>query len=118
MNAREHTTTRPGALGRGLDTLMGSEETAPESEKTSGTPSNTPDDRSANSPRPDGDADATADPLTEPLVVVYDHAPRKPFAPEAPLVAGLIAGGAAGAVAIGAFALLGVKAVLSMQRHA
>ena len=118
MNAREHTTTRPGALGRGLDTLMGSEETAPESEKTSGTSGSAPDNKSTNAPRPDGDADAASDALTEPLVVVYDHAPGKPLAPEAPLVAGLIAGGAAGAVAVGAFALLGVKAVLSMQRHA
>ena len=33
------------------------------------------------------------------------------------VVSGLIAGGAAGAVAIAAFALLGVKAVLSMQRR-
>ncbi len=33
------------------------------------------------------------------------------------VVSGLIAGGAAGAVAIAAFALLGVRAVLSMQRR-
>ena len=33
------------------------------------------------------------------------------------LVGGLVAGGAAGAVAIAAFVLLGVKAVLSMERR-
>ena len=42
---------------------------------------------------------------------------RRPPESGIAVVSGLIAGGAAGAVAIAAFALLGVKAVLSMQRR-
>ena len=41
----------------------------------------------------------------------------RPQASGIAVVSGLIAGGAAGAVAIAAFALLGVRAVLSMQRR-
>lgn len=95
MNAKEGS-TRPGALGRGLDTLMGNEE----------------------------DRDATSAPEAQ-------EAPERQEAPEALrcqdrahphgqgacLVGGLIASGAAGAVAVAAFTLLGVKAVLSMGRR-
>ena len=41
----------------------------------------------------------------------------RPASHSVALVGGLVAGGAAGAVAIAAFVLLGVKAVLSMERR-
>ena len=80
MNAKDAETNAASALGRGLDSLMTS-----------------------------------------------DEAKRSPATPECPearltsrsvaLVGGRVAGGAAGAVAVAAFVLLGVKAVLSMERR-
>lgn len=89
MNAKEGS-TRPGALGRGLETLMGNE-----------------GEGAADAPEaPAASANVEARPGKE-------HSPRQ----SACLVGGLIASGAAGAVAIAAFSLLGVKAVLSMTRR-
>lgn len=90
MNAKESGSARPGALGRGLETLMGDEgerATVPE----------------ARQPQPE---------------------PTGPQAPDqgrslgahAGLVGGLIASGAAGALVVATFSLLGVKAVLAMAR--
>ncbi len=60
-------------------------------------------------------------------LMTSDKAKRAPSAPErtearcscssTAMVGGLIAGGAAGTVAVAAFVLLGVKAVLSMERR-
>lgn len=101
MNAKEGS-GRPAALGRGLDTLMGNEE--------------------------ERDAPCASDATAVP------EAPGMPNAPEASdarscrghghhhghgacLVGGLIASGAAGAVAVAAFTLLGVRAVWAMGRR-
>lgn len=98
MNAKEGS-ARPAALGRWLDTLMGNEEErdAPSAEETPDGPEGphrpaTPDARRCQDP---------------------EHAHGK----SAGLVGGLIAGGAAGAVAVAAFTLLGVRAVLAMGRR-
>lgn len=89
MNAKEGS-TRPGALGRGLDTLMGNEE----------------------------DRDATSAPEAQEAPEALRCQDRAhPHGQGACLVGGLIASGAAGAVAVAAFTLLGVKAVLSMGRR-
>ncbi|QOS66714.1 hypothetical protein GS424_009055 [Eggerthella guodeyinii] len=101
MNAKEGS-GRPAALGRGLDTLMGNEE--------------------------ERDAPCASDATAVP------ESPGMPNAPEASdarscrghghrhghgacLVGGLIASGAAGAVAVAAFTLLGVRAVWAMGRR-
>lgn len=108
MNAKEGS-TRPGALGRGLDTLMGNEdESAADNPETGGDVSHA----AANDPK----APCGAQPDTEPA------SPSAPVGEQSPighagLVSALIAGGAAGAVVIAAFSLLGVKAVLSMSRR-
>ena len=95
MNAKEGS-ARPAALGRGLATLMGNEEerNAPSAAETPEAPHRpaSPDARRCQDP---------------------DHAHGK----SAGLVGGLIAGGAAGAVAVAAFTLLGVRAVLAMGRR-
>ena len=95
MNAKEGS-ARPAALGRGLDTLMGNEEErdAPSAAETPEGPHRpaTPDARRCQDP---------------------EHAHGK----SAGLVGGLIAGGAARAVAVAAFTLLGVRAVLAMGRR-
>lgn len=104
MNAKEGS-GRPAALGRGLDTLMGNEE--------------------------ERDAPCASD---APAVPDASEAPESPEMPDASdarpcrgsghrhghgacLVGGLIASGAAGAVAVAAFTLLGVRAVWAMGRR-
>lgn len=110
MNAKEGS-GRPAALGRGLDTLMGNEE--------------------------ERDAPCASDATAAPEAPDASEAPESPGMPNAPeasgarpcrghghrhghgacLVGGLIASGAAGAVAIAAFTLLGVRAVWAMGRR-
>lgn len=104
MNAKEGS-GRPAALGRGLDTLMGNEEerdapcasdapTAPDASESPGMP-NAPEASDARPCRGSGHR--------------HGHG--------ACLVGGLIASGAAGAVAVAAFTLLGVRAVWAMGRR-
>lgn len=95
MNAKEGS-ARPAALGRGLDTLMGNEE-----ERDAPSAAETPDGPEGPHRPATPDARRCQDP---------EHAHGK----SAGLVGGLIAGGAAGAVAVAAFTLLGVRAVLAM----
>lgn len=111
MNAKEGS-TRPGALGRGLDTLMGND-----GESVADIPG-TGDDIShaVNDLETPYGAHFTARAETEPTPLSAT-AGMQPLVGHAGLVGGLIAGGAAGAVAIAAFSLLGVKAVLSMSRR-
>lgn len=107
MNAKEGS-GRPAALGRGLDTLMGNEE--------------------------ERDAPCASDASVAPDASEAPESPGMPDAPDASgarpcrgrghrhghgacLVGGLIASGAAGAVAVAAFTLLGVRAVLAMGRR-
>ena len=94
MNAKEGS-ARPAALGRGLDTLMGNEE-----ERDAPSAAETPDGPEGPHRPATPDARRCQDP---------EHAHGKS--------AGLIAGGAAGAVAVAAFTLLGVRAVLAMGRR-
>ena len=93
MNAKEGS-ARPAALGRGLDTLMGNEE-----ERDAPSAAETPDGPEGPHRPATPDARRCQDP---------EHAHGKS--------AGLV-GGAAGAVAVAAFALLGVRAVLAMGRR-
>lgn len=79
MNAKETETSQTGALGRGLDSLMTSDETK--------------------------HASAT-----------HDQPADRPLGRDIAAVSGLIAGGAAGTIAVATFVLLGVKAVLGMER--
>lgn len=79
MNAKETETNQTGALGRGLDSLM----TSDEAKHTATTP---------------------------------DQLTGQPLGRDIAAVSGLIAGGAAGAIAVATFVLLGVKAVLGMER--
>lgn len=114
MTARDDNTTRPSVLGRGLDTLMGDHDA--QSDDRIGQPSSTgkadhPDRTEAAHQDAEGDR-----PSQPPAPCKEDRGARPPESGIA-VVSGLIAGGAAGAVAIAAFALLGVKAVLSMQRR-
>ena len=97
MNAKEGS-ARPAALGRGLDTLMGNEE-----ERDAPSAAETPDGPEGPHRPATPDARRCQDP---------EHAHGK----SAGLVGGLIAGGA-GAVAVAAFTLLGVRAVLAMGRR-
>lgn len=104
MNAKEGS-ARPAALGRGLDTLMGNEE--------------------------ERDAPCAPEASDAPETAETHEMPDEPETPDARpcreqghrhghgacLVGGLIASGAAGAVAIAAFTLLGVRAVLAMGRR-
>lgn len=107
MNAKEGS-GRPAALGRGLDTLMGNEE--------------------------ERDAPCASDATAVPEAPDASEAPESPEMPDASdarpcrghghrhehgacLVGGLIASGAAGAVAVAAFTLLGVRAVWAMGRR-
>lgn len=107
MNAKEGS-GRPAALGRGLDTLMGNEE--------------------------ERDAPCASDAPAVPEAPDASESHEMPDAPDASgtrpcrgrghrhghgacLVGGLIASGAAGAVAVAAFTLLGVRAVWAMGRR-
>lgn len=107
MNAKEGS-GRPAALGRGLDTLMGNEE--------------------------ERDAPCASDASVAPDASDAPETHEMPDAPYASgtrpcrgrghrhghgacLVGGLIASGAAGAVAVAAFTLLGVRAVWAMGRR-
>lgn len=98
MNAKEGS-ARPAALGRGLDTLMGNEEErdAPSAVETSEMPEAS-EPSEASEPR-------------------RCRGGERPHGQGACLVGGLIASGAAGAVVVATFTLLGVKAVLSMGRR-
>lgn len=102
MTARDDNTARPTALGRGLDTLMGDRDAqgADRADRPSSTGKTDHPDRTE-AAHQDAEGDRPSQPPESGIAVV----------------SGLIAGGAAGAVAIAAFALLGVKAVLSMQRR-
>ncbi len=104
MNAKEGS-GRPAALGRGLDTLMGNERerdapcasdasAVPEAPEAHGMP-DAPEASDARPCRGQGHR--------------HGHGAR--------VVGGLIASGAAGAVAVAAFTLLGVRAVLAMGRR-
>ncbi|WP_281655596.1 hypothetical protein [Eggerthella sinensis] len=101
MNAKEGS-NRPAALGRGLDTLMGRDDDVQEDWKEA-------------QEAVEGDEFQELDGGEAP----EEPARRKDRSLEknACLVGGLIASGAAGAVAVAAFTLLGVRAVLSMSRR-
>lgn len=112
MNAKEGS-NRPAALGRGLDTLMGRDDDVQEDWKEA-------------QEAVEGDEFQELDGVEAPEEPGREQRP----APDAParrkdrsveknacLVGGLIASGAAGAVAVAAFTLLGVRAVLSMSRR-
>lgn len=138
MSAKEtrDNSTRPGALGRGMDALMGDDETRNTEEahrdKADGEPEKIEEAHRTDSPG------ASDDESTEPAapnrrqvndqassvaednvdneeeggttIYIYD---RSPF-DSCPVR--LVAGGAAGAIAVAACVLVGVKAVLSMER--
>lgn len=138
MSSKEakDSSTRPGALGRGMDALMGDGETRNTEEehrgKAEGKPEKIEADRRNDSPGTSNDESAA--PATEnrrqaddrdpsgagddidseeeggSAIYIYD---RSPF--DACPVR-LIASGAAGAIVVAACALVGVKAVLSMER--
>ena len=89
MNAKESESNQTGALGRGLESLMArGEAKAPEAAGGAG----------AEGGRSGGSASEGERPCDLAAAV------------------GLVVGGAAGAVAVAAFTLLGVRAVLSMER--
>ena len=114
MTARDDNAARPTALGRGLDTLMGDRDAqgADRADRPSSTGKADHPDRTE-AAHQDAEGDRPSQP---PVPCTEDRGARPPESGIA-VVSGLIAGGAAGAVAIAAFALLGVKAVLSMQRR-
>ncbi len=88
MNAKESESNQTGALGRGLESLMArGEAKAPEAAGGAGAEGG----RSGGASEGERPCDLAA-------------------------AVGLVAGGAAGAVAVAAFTLLGVRAVLSMER--
>ncbi len=109
---------RSSALGRGLDTLMGDDgkrsEDAPRDESdrkpNAGTGASL---EAAGAGRADAAAKNGLGPegSDETAIYVYERSPCI-----AARAGCLIAAGAAGAIAISAFALLGVKAVLTMER--
>ena len=111
MTARDDNAARPTALGRGLDTLMGDRDAQGADRPSSTGKADHPDRTEAAHQDAEGDR-----PSQPPVPCKEDRGARPPESGIA-VVSGLIAGGAAGAVAIAAFALLGVKAVLSMQRR-
>lgn len=114
MTARDDNPARPSALGRGLDTLMGDHD-AQGADRT-GQPSGKadhPDCTGAAHP----DAKGSNHPSQPPVPCKESRQGARPPESGIAVASGLIAGGAAGAVAIAAFALLGVRAVLSMQRR-
>ena len=131
MIARDdNTAARPTALGRGLDTLMGERDVQGGTEKKSarGTDNGRAQDAgetaqaeaSSSVGHSDGagfrQQDGEPSP-SHPSPHGNNSQNARPQASGIAVVSGLIAGGAAGAVAIAAFALLGVRAVLSMQRR-
>lgn len=88
MNAKESESNQTGALGRGLESLMArGEAKAPEAAGGAGAEGG----RSGGASEGERPCDLAA-------------------------AVGLVAGGAAGAVAVAAFTLLGVRAVLGMER--
>lgn len=88
MNAKESESNQTGALGRGLESLMArGEAKVPEAAGGAGAEGG----RSGGASEGERPCDLAA-------------------------AVGLVAGGAAGAVAVAAFTLLGVRAVLSMER--
>ena len=107
MNAKEGS-GRPAALGRGLDTLMGNEEErdAPCASDASVAPDAS--DAPETHEMPDAPYASGARPCRG-RGHRHEHG--------ACLVGGLIASGAAGAVAVAAFTLLGVRAVWAMGRR-
>lgn len=115
MTARDDNAARPTALGRGLDTLMGDRDAqgADRADRPSSTgKADHPDCTGAAHPNAEGSR-----PSQPPVPRKEDQQGARPPESGIAVVSGLIAGGAAGAVAIAAFALLGVRAVLSMQRR-
>lgn len=115
MTARDDNAARPTALGRGLDTLMGDRDAqgADRADRPSSTGKADHPDRTE-AARQDAEGNRPSQP---PVPCKEDRQGTCPPESGIAVVSGLIAGGAAGAVAIAAFALLGVKAVLSMQRR-
>ena len=88
MNAKESESNQTGALGRGLESLMArGEAKVPEAARGAGAEGG----RSGGASEGERPCDLAA-------------------------AVGLVVGGAAGAVAVAAFTLLGVRAVLSMER--
>lgn len=114
MTARDDNAARPTALGQGLDTLMGDRDAqgADRADRPSSTGKADHPDRTEAAHQ-----DAEGDRPSQPPVPCKEDRGARPQASGIAVVSGLIAGGAAGAVAIAAFALLGVRAVLSMQRR-
>ena len=114
MTARDDNAARPTALGRGLDTLMGDRDAqgADRADRPSSTGKADHPDRTEAAHQ-----DAEGDRPSQPPVPCKEDRGARPPESGIAVVSGLIAGGAAGAVAIAAFALLGVKAVRSMQRR-
>ena len=115
MTARDDNAARPTALGRGLDTLMGDRDAqgADRADRPSSPGKADHPDRTE-AARQDAEGNRPSQP---PVPCKEDRQGTRPPESGIAVVSGLIAGGAAGAVAIAAFALLGVKAVLSMQRR-
>lgn len=109
---------RSSALGRGLDTLMSDDskrsedalrdESHQKPNAGTGASSEAAGAGQADAATKDGFSPEGSDETT---IYVYDRSPCV-----AARVGCLIAAGAAGAIAISTFALLGVKAVLSMER--
>lgn len=137
MIARDdNTAARPTALGRGLDTLMGERDVQGGTEKKgargtdngraqeAGDTDRTRETDQAEASSSVGHSDGAGfrqqdgEPSpSHPSPHGNNSQNARPPASGIAAVSGLIAGGAAGAVAIAAFALLGVRAVLSMQRR-
>lgn len=137
MSAKETRdgSARPGALGRGMDALMGDDEARSAGEARRGKEDGEPEKNEGARREKTADAPDDGAPGPEPAdrrqdgqrgasgagdgavaddegatIYLYD---RSPFGS---CPARLIASGAAGAVAIAACVLVGVKAVLSMER--
>lgn len=140
MTARDDNAARPSALGRGLDTLMGDRDAQGGTEKKgirgtdndrtreAGGTERMQETGQAGRSASANEADFSNDARAKQQDTEYRHPSQpspqgdnlqsaRPPASGIAVVSGLIAGGAAGAVAIAAFALLGVRAVLSMQRR-
>ena len=114
MTARDDNAARPTALGRGLDTLMGDRDAqgADRADRPSSTGKADHPDRTEAAHQ-----DAEGDRPSQPPVPCKEDRGARPPESGIAVVSGLIAGGAAGAVAIAAFALLGVKAAQLAQKY-
>ncbi|OUO89393.1 hypothetical protein B5F40_10920 [Gordonibacter sp. An230] len=96
MNAKERDAGQAGGLGRGIESLMATEK--------------------AKDPTSADDVGAEGEGHNEPTATekARTRTPERPYRLAAAV--GLMAGGAAGAVAVAAFTLLGVRAVIGMER--